>query len=249
MRLFDVLLAVVFVSALFMFVSLMFVTAPYGRHARAGWGPEIGSRLAWWIMEVPASLGFALFFFAGEHSREPVPLALFLLWQLHYFDRAFLYPLRIRVGRRTTPLATVASGFAYNCINAFLNGTSLSAVTRYEPSWFGDPRFLLGVALFLAGWTINRWADTVLRNLRRPGETGYAIPRGGLYEAISCPNYFGELIEWVGWAVATWSLAGLSFAVFSAANLLPRAVANHNWYQEQFPDYPPRRRAVIPFVW
>ena len=249
MTLFNILLVAVLASSVVTFTTLMFVTANYGRHARGGWGPEIGTRLAWVVMELPASAGFALFFFLGDRPFDAVPLALFFLWQLHYFDRAFLYPLRMRAGRRGTPLATVASGFAYNCVNAFLNGTSLSTIHAYDTSWFADPRFLLGVAAFLAGWGINRWADTVLRSLRKPGESGYAIPRGGLYESISCPNYFGELLEWTGWALATWSLAGLSFAVFSAANLLPRAVANHRWYHEQFPDYPPQRRAVIPYLW
>ena len=91
-------------------------------------------------------------------------------------------------------------------------------------------------------------ADAVLAGLRRPGETGYKIPRGGLYELISCPNYFGELLEWLGWAIATWSVAGLSFAVFTAANLVPRALTHHRWYREKFPEYPRSRRAVVPFV-
>ena len=45
-----------------------------------------------------------------------------------------------------------------------------------------------------------------------------------------------------------WSLAGLAFAVFTVANLLPRALATHRWYRAQFPDYPPQRRAVVPFL-
>ena len=42
--------------------------------------------------------------------------------------------------------------------------------------------------------------------------------------------------------------AGLAFAVFTAANLGPRARSNHSWYQENFPDYPEGRRALIPGV-
>ena len=65
---------------------------------------------------------------------------------------------------------------------------------------------------------------------------------------MSCPNYLGEIVEWIGWAILTWSLAGASFAVWTAANLAPRALSNHRWYREQFTDYPPARRALIPFV-
>ena len=65
---------------------------------------------------------------------------------------------------------------------------------------------------------------------------------------MSCPNYLGEIVEWCGWALATWSPAGLAFAVYTAANLAPRAVSNHHWYLSHFPDYPRERRALIPFV-
>ncbi|HEX6242129.1 MAG TPA: 3-oxo-5-alpha-steroid 4-dehydrogenase, partial [Polyangiales bacterium] len=94
----------------------------------------------------------------------------------------------------------------------------------------------------------NRQSDRILLGLRAPGETGYKIPRGGLYSFISCPNYFGELVEWCGWALLTWSLPGLFFALFTAANLVPRALAHHRDYRRRFPDYPSERRAVLPFV-
>ena len=69
-----------------------------------------------------------------------------------------------------------------------------------------------------------------------------------MYRHVSCPNYLGEMLEWTGWAVLTWSLAGTAFAVFTAANLVPRAMAIHRWYRDKFPDYPVERKAVIPFL-
>ena len=110
------------------------------------------------------------------------------------------------------------------------------------------PTFVVGVVLFASGFVINQHSDWILFHLRRPGETGYKIPHGGLYRLVSCPNYFGELIEWSGWALATWSLPGLAFAVWTAANLIPRAWAHHKWYRKQFADYPPGRKAIIPLV-
>jgi steroid 5-alpha reductase family enzyme len=104
------------------------------------------------------------------------------------------------------------------------------------------------VLLFVCGFAVNKHSDWLLRKLRKPGESGYSIPRGGLFRWVSCPNYLGEIIEWIGWAVATWSLAGLSFAVWTAANLIPRAWQYHRWYRKEFPDYPKKRKAVIPFL-
>jgi steroid 5-alpha reductase family enzyme len=111
-----------------------------------------------------------------------------------------------------------------------------------------DLRFCAGVALFASGFLVHVWSDHALRNLRKPGELGYTIPRGGLFEYVSSPNYFGEIAEWSGWALASWSLPGLAFAVFTAANLVPRAHANRAWYIARFPDYPRERKRVIPFI-
>jgi len=61
-------------------------------------------------------------------------------------------------------------------------------------------------------------------------------------------DYLGEIVEWTGWAVATWSLAGLAFALYTAANLAPRALSHHAWYRARFPEYPPSRRALVPFL-
>ena len=49
-----------------------------------------------------------------------------------------------------------------------------------------------------------------------------------------------------GWVVM--ELPALAFALWTAANLIPRALWRHRWYRRTFPDYPPSRRAVIPGV-
>ena len=237
----------VFLVAALTVPALLFISAPYGRHARGGWGPQMDTRLAWMVMESPSVLWFLAVFFAGAHAWSLVPLLLLLLWQSHYVQRAFIFPLKIRPGGHT-PVSVVAMGFMFNLVNAYVNARWVSEFGRYELSWLLDPRLWIGVGLFVLGYRINRRADAVLAALRKPGETGYKIPRGGLYELISCPNYFGELLEWTGWAIATWSVAGLSFAVFTAANLVPRAVSHHKWYKQKFPDYPAGRKAVIPFL-
>ncbi|HGG57052.1 MAG TPA: DUF1295 domain-containing protein [Nannocystis exedens] len=237
-----------FASAVLTFLALTFISAPYGRHRRQGWGPTMNTRAAWVLMESPAVFGFIAVFFAGEHAWSLVPLILLAIWQAHYVQRTLVYPFLLRTGGKPTPISVVAMGFTFNAINAYLNARMISHFALYEDSWLLDPRFLVGAALFAFGYSLNRSSDRHLRNLRAPGESDYKIPRGGAFELVSCPNYLGELIEWVGWAVATWSLAGVSFAVFTAANLVPRALSHHRWYREQFPDYPRTRRAMLPFV-
>ncbi|MCK6509997.1 DUF1295 domain-containing protein [Myxococcota bacterium] len=241
----------IFVFALcpLVILSTLFVTAPYGRYVRQGWGPQIDTRWLWVLMESPAVFGFALFYFLGPRAFSPMPLILLAIWQSHYIHRTLIYPWQMRASHSQTPLVIALMAIVFNLANAYLNASHLSSPeAHYTLSWLTDPRFLVGIVLFVIGYAINRQSDAILRALRKPGETGYKIPYGGLYAWISCPNYFGECLLWAGWAIATWSLAGLSFFLFTAANLLPRAIANHRWYHEKFSDYPKQRKAVIPFI-
>jgi steroid 5-alpha reductase family enzyme len=192
-------------------------------------------------------VAFVLVFAAGPRADDLVPRIFAALWIVHYVQRAGIDPLLMGGRGRGIPLLVVASGIAFNLLNSYLNARSLTAFgPSYTTRWLFDPRFLYGSVLFVAGFGINRWADLTLVRLRRKHAGEYAIPRGGLFDDISCPNYFGEIVQWTGFAIATWSLAGTSFAVFTAANLVPRAVAHHAWYRRTFADYPRRRHAVIP---
>ncbi len=230
-------------------ILLSFISAPYGRHARAGWGPQVPHRIAWLIMEGPAVVGFGAWYLAGSHRLAVVPLVLFGIWQAHYIHRTFIYPFRTRTSGTSWPLTLVVLGFCFQLFNAYLNARWISHLGTYDPSWLVDFRFVAGVALFAGGLALNLWSDGLLRRLRSPGEERYRIPRGGPFELVSCPNYLGEILEWIGWAVATWSLAGLAFATYTVANLGPRARTHHLWYRERFPDYPPERKALVPFLW
>ncbi len=247
---FDWLLAVAFGLAVVVFVMLFFITAPYGRHVRRGWGPDLGSRLAWVVMEAPSPVLFGLLFLTGSNPVTLTSVAFLVMWEAHYFHRAFLYPFTLRGTVRRMPLVVVGMGIVFNLMNAYLNGRWLFHFSPgYGSGWLHDPRFIGGVTLFVVGYFINRQADLALRSLRREGDSGYRISNSFFHRLVSSPNYLGEIVIWTGWAVATWSLPGAAFAVWTFANLAPRARTNHRWYHETFPDYPPERKALLPGIW
>ncbi len=240
----------IFIISAFSFPILFFFTAPYGRHARKGWGPEMNYTLGWYIMEIPPPLIFAFVFFLGTNCSAPVPLIFLGIWSSHYFYRSVIFPYLIGRKNKLKPIAAVVTGFIFNMINGFINAYAISSLADHltDTAWLGDPRFIIGIILMATGFSINFQSDAILRKLRKPGEKDYKIPYGGLYRWISSPNYLGEIIEWTGLALATWTLAGLSFAVFTIANLFPRAISHHRWYNEQFEEYPKDRKAIIPFI-
>jgi len=234
--------------ALVTFVALRLLPAPYGRYARAGWGPALSPRTGWILMESPAVLFFAGVYAFGSHRTELVPVVLLCLWQLHYVHRAFFFPLRLRGSAKRMPVLVVLLAVAFNLLNGWINARWISELGQYPQSWLLDPRFLLGTLAFVVGFLVNFSADRTLLRLRKPGDTGYSIPQGRLFKWVSCPNYLGEIVEWFGWALASWSWAGLAFAVYTTANLAPRALAHHAWYRGHFSAYPPGRKALVPLV-
>jgi hypothetical protein len=201
-------------------------------------------------MEAPAALGLAFWFILGKERVQTAGLLFFILWEVHYIHRAFIYPFLRRASGGRMPASVMVLAVVFNLINSYFNGRALFSIhAGYPDRWLLDPRFLAGLLLFLTGFYVNRRADSLLGKLRRGNNGRYHIPVGGLFNWISSPNYLGEIVQWAGWALATWSWAGFSFALWTAANLVPRARSNHLWYRMKFPDYPQDRKALIPNVW
>ena len=239
-----------FAIAGIVFICLFFFSAPYGRYLRRGWGPAINDTLGWVIMEAAAPLSFAACFVIGQPKFSIAILIFLCLWEAHYVHRAFIYPFTRRGKSPRMSLIVLVFGLIFNFTNGYLNGRFLFSFSdNYDNSWLTDPRFISGLIILIAGFFINRQADAILRNLRQPGEDDYKVPCGSLFNLVSCPNYLGEILIWIGWAIATWSLPGLAFAAWTAANLVPRARSHHRWYKTRFPEYPVKRKALLPGIW
>ena len=239
--------------ALVVFISLYFVNAGYGQFQTRKWGWSISNRLAWIVMEAPVF--FVMFFIwsqTGFSFRLPA-FALFCLFEMHYFQRSFIFPLLLR-GRGRMPVAIMLMGMCFNTINGMLQGGALF--------WYPNPGFsegaayllrwnaIAGIALFLLGFAINLHSDSVIRHLRKPGDTRHYLPSRGLYRYVTSANYFGEITEWVGFALAAASPAAWIFPLWTAANLVPRANSIYKRYCDEFgPEAVAPRKRVFPFVY
>lgn len=238
--------------ALVVHVTMFFVTAPFGRHTSESWGISINNKLGWVIMELPSLSIMVYFLIFGTNSFHSFSWILFTLWIVHYINRTFIYPIRIKPTPKKMPLFIVVNAIIFNLVNAGLNGYYLAELTHvndYNLDWLTSIHFALGILLFITGMAINWKSDSILINLRKPGESGYKIPENFLFKYISSPNLFGEIIEWAGFALMAWNLPAFTFMIWTMANLIPRAKNHHDWYHRQFPDYPKERKAVIPFLY
>jgi steroid 5-alpha reductase family enzyme len=246
---FDLLVWLWTVIALVIFLVLLFVTAPYGRHSNKKWGVTIPDRIGWFIMEVPALIIFLYFIITGTAEKTVTVWIIASLYVAHYINRAVIFPWRIRVRGKQMPLAIALMAVLFNFVNAgFLGYYAGSLHTHFTNGWLRDPRFIAGLIIFITGMAINISSDEKLIHLRKKKSGDYQIPRGGYFEKVSCPNFFGEIIEWGGYAVLCWSLPAFSFFIWTFCNLVPRALDHHKWYKSRFADYPQERKAVFPYI-
>lgn len=228
------------------FVAGLWITNPYGRHLPATARFTMPALPAWLIFEFPQVWAFTATFWLSVQTPSATAVLLYGLWQSHYIYRALIYPFRTRHQGKRFPISGVVFGFAFNALNGFANGYAIAHAPHLSADWLVDPRFATGLLLALSGWAINFQADSHLIALRGDGSCGYKIPHKGLFRWVSSANYLGEILLWCGWALMSFTLAGLVFALFTIANLLPRALAHHRWYLAQFPNYPDKRKALLP---
>lgn len=249
-------ICIMIVLACIVFFALQKITPGYGVTYDKKWGPAINNRLGWVLMEAPVFIAMLLMWIFAPADRRcnPAICVMTSLFLLHYFQRSFIFPLLIK-GKSKMPLSIILSGVTFNLLNAYMIGGWFfylnPAPFDYTPSWLYSPLFILGTVIFFVGMGINLHSDHIIRSLRKPGDTGHYIPKGGMFRFVTSANYLGELTEWVGFAILTWSLPGLVFAIWTFANLGPRARATHKRYLEKFgDDYASlHRRYIIPFIY
>ena len=230
------------IIGLIIFPINLIYKAPYGRHTSKKWGVSINNKLGWIIMELPALLVCPAIYFYFKIDFD-ISIMFICLWIIHYFNRTIIFPFRIKTKGKKMPLAIVLSAFFFNIVNGLINGYFLSNIDMHSVSIF----LITGFLLFVLGLYINISSDNKLINLRKI-KKGYFIPKGGLFKYISCPNFFGEILEWFGFALMTFNIGSLSFFIWTCCNLIPRALAHHTWYKNKFNEYPKERKAILPFL-
>ncbi|MDR2556595.1 MAG: DUF1295 domain-containing protein [Bacteroidales bacterium] len=239
--------------AVFVFITLFFVDAGYGMFFKKSWGLSINNKLGWFIMEIPVFVLMILMWAFSERTDNIVLIIFLLLFELHYLQRSFIFPFLMK-GNSHIPLSVVFMGITFNIFNTLMQGGWLfyvSPADYYTAKWLTSPQFIIGVIIFLTGYAVNLNSDYIIRHLRADGDTKHYFPQKGMFRYVSSANYFGELVEWTGFAVLTWSLSGAVFALWTFANLAPRARRLNKKYAEEFSEEYSmiKPKSIIPFVY
>lgn len=175
-----------------------------------------------------------------------------LMFTLHFVKRELETIYVHRFGNDTMPLRNIFKNSGYYWMFA----AWIAHVTLHPqytvPACYS--RRMLGVGLFVICELLNLKAHMDLRNLRPAGTRIRRVPRGILFNFVSCPNYLFEILSWVGFTLASQSVASAVFTVVGAAQMTVWAIAKHRRYRKEFDGqdgremYPKNRKILIPFV-
>ena len=191
---FNTFLVVMAVTALIVFIALHFINAGYGMLFDKKWGASLSNRIGWIVMEAPVFIAmiFLWIFATDEYRFDPIRITFLVLFQIHYFQRSFIFPFLIK-GNSRMPLSIVSMGIIFNLLNALMQGGwifYISPLDYYTAEWFYSPQFIIGVIIFFAGMFINIQSDSIIRHLRKPGDRRHYIPQGGMFRWVSSANYW-----------------------------------------------------------
>jgi len=243
--------------AVIVFIALNFVEAGYGMLISPKWGPVINNKLAWFLMEFPIFIAMIFLWASSPHRDKIVPIVFLLIFQAHYIQRVFIFPFLIK-GKSKMPILIVLMGMSFNVLNSMMQGYWFFFEAynvnpnAYPIEWLWSPQFIIGTILFIAGYSINLHSDYIIRHLRKSDhDTKHYLPEGGMFKYVTSANYFGELMEWLGFAILTWSISGLVFFIWTFANLVPRAKSIYKRYQNEYPLQIQERKLkrVFPFIY
>lgn len=209
-----------------------------------------------WILtrHYPSSAVTKLIYPAGSASASTKQWQniLTLMFTLHFVKRELETIYVHRFGNDTMPLRNIFKNSGYYWMFA-----AWIAHVTLHPQYtvpVSSTRRMLGVGLFVICELLNLKAHMDLRNLRPAGTRIRRIPRGILFNFVSCPNYLFEILSWVGFTLASQSVASAVFTVVGAAQMTVWAIAKHRRYRKEFDGqdgremYPKNRKILIPFV-
>lgn len=244
------MIKIMFIVGLFVFIALFFIQAGYRKFQKSSviWSVLLlPNKIAWILMECPVFIVMMLYLFNALFHLDPSverrqvtieTLFCFSLFQLHYFQRSFIF------------IVVMLAGAAFNTRNGILQGNWLCNISSddYYDNLFKQKSFYLGVIIFFTGMFINIHSDHVIRTLRKRGDTNHYLPQRGMYRFVTSAICLGEIIEWTGYAILTQSLCGVLFVYWTIANLVPRSFSIYNLYLNEFGSDVLKKKRIIPFI-
>jgi len=238
------------IFSVFSFTALQFIPAHYGKFYDIKKNlPALSNRVGWMIEETPnvfITLYYAYYFYQDSSKFNYINYFMIGFFFIHYIHRGLIFPFQLAKTKKL-PLDIILMACSFCVANAIMQNRSIFLFSSYSWNELNHITLVIGIILFFVGMYINIYHDYMMIKMKKNSDT-YVLPYGGLFRYISAPNYFGEILEWIGYAMIVQTFSGWIFVISTISNLLPRAIQTHRWYKTKFENYPKERKAIVPFI-
>jgi len=172
----------------------------------------------------------------------------FMLWMTHYTKRLLETIFVHEFGTLTMPVFNLFKNCLYYWSFAAAVGFNVNLPNAQDlPSW----HLYLGFPWFCTFMLLNFMCHMRLKYMRPKGTNDFVIPHGGLFEYITCPNYFCEIMTWFGFNILTgFTPAGVAFNIVGTLQMLQWARQRRDKFIKLFGSKWPKNRYVLfPFIY
>ena len=229
-------------------------------------GPQIGYRTVFIIEYLGPILFFVLYgmrpsFIYGEELSQnqewsDIQRVAYWCFIAHFLKREFETIFVHTFSRPTMPLLNLFKNSIYYWSFAAFIGYPICSPQYTAPnSSTSEPfPFQVGLAIFVLMEACNLYTHIKLRLMRSSKKqisvNDRDIPTGFLFDLVACPNYFCEVMSWVGFSLMTSVLFSWVFTLVGFIQMWEWAVKKHKGYLKSHGDkYKKlRRKAIIPFL-
>jgi very-long-chain enoyl-CoA reductase len=221
-------------------------------------GPQISWKTVFLIEYLGPMLAFPLFyllrpFIYSGNTDKPLHETQwigFILFTAHFAKRELETLFVHKFSHGTMPLFNLFKNSGYYWLYAFY-----CAYFVLHPEFTSPSKTIVYTfaVLFVICELCNLYCHIILSNLRPPGTKIRKIPRGFLFNYVSCANYTFEIAAWACYTVMVSSLAALLFTVTGAGQMTIWAIGKHRNYIKEFDgkdgrEKYPRRYIIFPFI-
>ncbi|KAB8212043.1 3-oxo-5-alpha-steroid 4-dehydrogenase-domain-containing protein [Aspergillus parasiticus] len=223
---------------------------------------DLGPQISWravFIVEYLASVfipGLFLFqlrpYLYSNYDSIPEPssvqLLLCALLTIHFLKREYESIFVHRFSNATMPARKIVLNSGYYCV---MSGNMAYWTFRPDATPRNPALLCAGLVLFAFGELANLNTHFVLRDLRRPGTPERGVPYGFGFGVVTCPNYFFEIIAWIGiWLVSGLSWSILIFIIIGSVQMAIWAKKKEHRYRKEFGDkYKVKRFVMLPGIY
>ena len=151
------LLTLFSIIGLVVFITLFFIKAGYGMFRTSRWGISVSNKIGWILMESPVFFIMIWLWLNSHLSYDSVPFLFFMLFEIHYFQRSFIFPLLMK-GKSRMPVSILLMGIVFNLLNGYIQGAwlfHLAPSSLYTRSYLFTPSCWVGLFIFLCGMACN----------------------------------------------------------------------------------------------